>query len=95
MCILFVMTVNCGLVTLQMNIANQAAYTTHWITGPLPQKHLCLILDHCFDVDRETEIANKITDTQNSDVSFVFQQQNFADPRLMFCANVSHTIRKT
>ena len=39
-------------------------------------------------MDRKTEIATKIT--QNSGISFAFHEQNFVDPRLMFCANVSH-----
>ena len=43
-------------------------------------------------MDREAEIATKIT--QNLGVSFVFYQQNFANPRLVFCANFSHVIRK-
>ena len=42
------------------------------------------------DMDRETEIAANIT--QNSGVSFVFHEQNFAYPKLMFCANVSLVI---
>ena len=43
-------------------------------------------------MDREREIAAK--NTPNSGVSFVFQEQNFPDPRLEFCSNVSQVIRK-
>ena len=62
----------------------------HWIAGPLPLKRVCSIL--AFDMDRETDIAAE--NTPNSGVSFVFHEQNFADPRLVFCSNVSHVIRK-
>lgn len=56
-------------------------------------KNMCAwSLSTAFDMDRETEIAAKIT--QNSRFSFVLQEQNFPYPRLAFCVNVSHIIRK-
>ena len=66
----------------------QTASTKYWTAGPLPQKRMCSI----FDMDKETEIAPEIT--QNSGVSFVFHEQNFSDPRFVFCANVSRVICK-
>ena len=44
------------------------------------------------DKDRESEIAAEIT--KNSGISFVFHDQNFANPSFMFCVNVSCVIRK-
>ena len=41
---------------------------------------------------RETENATEII--QNSGNSLLFHEQNLADQRLTFCANVSHFIRK-
>ena len=43
-------------------------------------------------MDRETEIVAEIT--QNSGLSFVFREQNFPEPRFIFCANVSYVICK-
>ena len=60
-------------------LANQTAYTKHWTAGPAASK-TCL-LDSC--MDKKTEMAAEIT--QNSGVTFVFHEQNFADPRFVFC----------
>ena len=35
-----------------------------------------------------------IKNTLNAGVSFVFHEQNFFDPRVVFCSNVSHVICK-
>ena len=46
-------------------------------------------------MDRKTEITAEMS--QNSGlqyVPFVFHEQNFANPRLMFCANVSCVVHK-
>ena len=50
----------------------------YWIAGPLSQNAFTQSLITAFDMDREIEITAEIT--QKSGFSFVFHQQNFADP---------------